>query len=142
MITSNQIYYDTRFDTECVLTCKPIINEINTTIASSIALITLHQGVEKSYKDYFTMIANNVSIYVETLSTHVENYVDNLTAFMNNESVGSVIDNYVSYFNQLYKEIMILFESYIGFETTEMLNAIRDARNIIPDDDNDNAILQ
>lgn len=142
MITSNQIYYDTRFDTECVLTCKPIINEINTTIAASIALITLHQGVEKSYKDYFTMIANNVSIYIETLSTHVENYVDNLTSFMNNESVGSVIDNYVSYFNQLYKEMMILFEPYIGFETTEMLNVIKEARNILPDDDNDIAILQ
>ena len=119
-----------------------MINEINTTIASSIALITLHTDVEKSYKDYFTMIANNVSMYLETLATHVENYVDNLTAFMNNESVGNVIDKYVAYFNKLHEELMTLFEPYIGFETTEMLNAIKSARNIIPDDDNDNTILQ
>ena len=135
MMQSNEIFYDVRFDAECVAVCKPIINEINTTLASAMALIRLNLGVTSKYKDYYTMLANNVSIYTETIVIHVENYVDNLTAFMIDESVGKVIDEYINSFNKFKDNFDLLLTPYISYETSEMLNMIRNARNNIIDDD-------
>ena len=100
----------------------------------------LHVAVNNEFDDYFGMIANNVGIYVETLSIHVENYTDNLVTYMLDDSVGSMIDGYIKYFNKLHDELMLLFEPYLSLETKETIKAIKSSVNII--DDDDDTILQ
>lgn len=79
-------------------------------------------------------------IYVETLANHVENYTDNLVLYMLDDSVGSVIDNYIKYYNDLHDNLLELFDPYMSFESKEMIMNIRQARNNV--DDNDNLYLQ
>lgn len=67
------------------------------------------------------------------MAAYVENYTDNLITYMLDDSVGSVIDNYIAYYNDLHDNLLELFEPYMSFESKETVMTIRNARNSIDD---------
>lgn len=141
-LKTTEISYDERFDSGACIICKPFMQEICICCSSAMSLMSLlnKSRDDAELEDVMTSVSCNCIIYLVTCKRNIEWYIDNLIVCMTEESVGKLIDEYVSNMNAIYQQLYDVFDPYITDETRELIQQLEDAFDHQDDDDNDDLV--
>lgn len=140
-LKTTEVSYDERFDAEACGICKPFMQEICVCCSSAMSLLSLlnKNRNDAELEDVMTSISCNCIIYLVTCKRNIEWYVDNLVAFMIEESAGELVDTYISNMNAIYQQLRDVFDPYITDETREFIKELEDTFDH-HDDSDDNFV--
>ena len=141
-LKTTEVSYDERFDQAVCTLCKPFMSEICVCCSSAMSLLSLlnKSRDDAELEDVMTSVSCNCIIYLVTCKRNIEWFVDNLVVCMTDDSVGKLIDEYVSNMNTIYQQLYDTFDPYVTDETRELIKQLEDAFDHQDDDDDDDLV--